>query len=265
MRTIRLGSLLCALLPALSPLPAWAADAGWSGRLAAGVGARPDYLGSKDMELAPYFAGNLTYGRYFLEVQGKEISLGMSLASGLSLGVIADIESGRDDSVKNDRVALLPEIDDAFQAGVFAAYAWKGVFGRADSLTLDASYLADVSDTHDGSIGSLGLAYGRKLGDRWSVGGGVRLTYVDEDYAQTYFGISPAAAAASGLPAHDAGGGIRDVGLFAKVGYALDENWSIQVLGSYKQLLGDFKDSPVVDQEGRASQFSGAVALGYRF
>lgn len=264
MRGFRLPLLLAAL-SAGSLSPAMAQDSPWSGSLSAGIGIRPDYMGSKDMEPTPYVAGDLAYDRYFLEFQGKEVSLGLEVMSGLSLGAMADIENGRDDSVKSARVSRLPEIDDATHVGGFARYAWRGLFGGPDELTLEATYLTDVSNTHDGAVGSLGLAYGRRLGDRWSVGAGVRLTHVDDKYAGTYFGVTPAASVASGLPAYAPGGGLRDIGVSAKLAYALDENWNVQLLGSYKQLMGDFKDSPVVRGEGRAGQFSGAVAIGYRF
>ena len=36
-------------------------------------------------------------------------------------------------------------------------------------------------------------------------------------------------------------------------------------LVSYKRLLGDAKDSPVVDDEGDANQFSGGGLVFYRF
>lgn len=265
MRGFRLQLVLAALSVAAPIQSVQAEDSEWSGSIAAGIGVRPDYPGSRDLEPTPYIAGELAYGRYFLELQGKEVALGIELTPSLSLGPLLDIENGRDDGVKSDRVGRLPEIDDAVQAGGFARYAWGGLFGGHDELTLEATYLRDVSDTYDGGVGSLGLFYGRRLGDRWSLGGGVRLTHVDGNYARTYFGITPAAATASGLSTYDPGGGLRDIGVSAKLAYALDENWNIQLLGNYKQLLGDFKDSPVVKQEGRAGQFSGAVAVGYRF
>ncbi|MDG5496064.1 MipA/OmpV family protein [Niveispirillum sp. BGYR6] len=265
MRGLRLPFLLAAWAAGTPVLADEAPARQWSAELVAGVGARPDYLGSDDMELTPYVEGRFAYDRYFLEAQGMKLSLGMELTPHLALGPMVDFANGRDDKVKNDRVALLPEIDDAVETGGFIRYGWQGIFSGRDELTLDATYQVDVSDTHDGAIGSVGLTYGRKLGDRWSVGTSVRLTYVDDKYAKTYFGITPAASTVSGLPVYNPGGGVRDVGISAKVGYALSENWSVQLLGNYKQLMGDFKDSPIVDLEGSASQLSGAIAIGYRF
>lgn len=259
------GFRLHILLAALSAATFTAHAHEWSGSIAAGIGTRPDYLGSDDFELTPYIAGNLSYGPYFLEAQGQEVRLGFEPVQGLALGPMMNIGNGRDKGVKSDRVGRLPKIGDAFEAGGFARYSWQGLFDRRDSLTLDTTFLTDLSNDHDGTIGSLGLTYGRKLGDRWSVGAGIRLTYVDDKYAQAYFGIDAVGAAASGLPIYNAGGGIRDIGLSAKVGYALDQNWSIQLLGSYKHLTGGFKDSPVVDLEGSTGQLSGALAIGYRF
>lgn len=265
MRGFRLHLLLAALSAGTLLHAATVQGHEWSGTIVAGVGARPDYVGSDDLEATPYVAGHLAYGPYYLDAQGQQVRLGWEVVPGLSFGPMMDIENGRDRKVKSAPVGRLPKIDDAFEAGGFVSYGWQGLLDRKDSLTLEATYLTDVSNEHDGAIGSFGLLYGRKLGDRWSAGGGVRLTYVDDKYAQAYFGISPAAALASGLPAFTAGGGIRDIGVSAKLAYALDENWSVQLLGSYKQLTGDFKDSPVVKREGSSSQLSGALAIGYRF
>lgn len=68
----------------------------------------------------------------------------------------------------------------------------------------------------------------------------------------------------SGLPVYALKAGLRDVGLSAKVSYALTETWDLQLLGSYKRLLGDAADSPIVNTEGAADQVSAAVAVAYR-
>lgn len=161
MRGFRLHFLLAAL--SVGTFTAHADE--WSGSIAAGIGARPDYLGSDDFELTPYIAGDLSYGPYFLEAQGQEVRLDFEPANGLALGPMMNIGNGRDKSVKSDRVGRLPKIGDAFEAGGFARYSWQGLFDRRDSLTLDTTFLADLSNDHDGAIGSLGLTYGRRLGD----------------------------------------------------------------------------------------------------
>ena len=96
-------------------------------------------------------------------------------------------------------------------------------------------------------------------------GASAKVDIVDKKYARTYFGVTAAQAAASGLSVYDLKGGVRDVALSAKVTYALSERWNLQMLGGYKRLTGDFADSPLVKDGGSANQFSAAIAVGYRF
>ena len=265
MRLLPMGSLL-AFLPLLAtPAVAREEERAWSGNITIGAGMRPDYLGSDVLEATPYVAGRVNYGTFYLDFQGEQVRLNVSPFEGLAFGPMMDIESKRDDGVKNPRVAKLPQIDDALEAGGFVAYSRRAVFAERDELTVMANYMADTSDTFDGGVGAVSISYGRRLNGRWSVGGSAKVDIVDKKYAQTYFGVTPVQSIASGLPVYDLKGGVRDVALSVKVGYALNDHWNLQVLGGYKRLTGDFADSPLVRGEGSADQFSAAIAIGYRF
>lgn len=265
MRLLPLNSLLM-LLPALAiPVAAKAQEREWSGVVAVGAGARQDYMGSDDIEATPYVAGRINYGAFYLDFQGEQLRLNLSPIDGWAFGPMTDIESGRKDDVKSVRVGRMAEIDDAFEAGGFIAYSRNDLISENDQLSVQASYLVDASNTSDGAIAALGLTYGRRIDERWTVGAGVKATYVDKKYAQTYFGVGADDAARSGLPVYTLKAGVRDVGLTTKVGYALTDKWELQVLGSYKRLMGDFADSPIVKTEGAADQFSAAIAVAYRF
>ncbi|MDR6530214.1 outer membrane scaffolding protein for murein synthesis (MipA/OmpV family) [Caulobacter rhizosphaerae] len=264
MRLLPMGAML-ALLPLLASPAAAEEDKAWSGSVALGAGMRPDYMGSKDLEASPYIAGRINYGAFYLDFQGEELKLNLSPIEGLAFGPTMDVENKRDDGVKNAKVARLPQIDDALVAGGFVAYSRRAVFSPKDQLTIGASYLVDTSDTFDGALGDVSVAYGWRVNSRWSLGASAKVDLVDKKYARTYFGVTPAQAATSGLAAYDLKGGVRDVALSAKVTYALNERWNLQWLGGYKRLTGDFADSPLVKDGGSANQFSAAVAVGYRF
>jgi MipA family protein len=237
----------------------------WSGYVAAGVGVRNQYLGSKDFELTPAVLGRISYRSFFLEFQGEQARLNLSPLPRLTFGPAFDAENGRDSGVKNLKVGRLPKIDDAYQLGGFVGYRFGDLLREDDEVSAQITYLRDVSDTYDGGIGQVQLAYGTNFGDRWSLGASVKGTYVDRKYARTYFGITPAQSTASGLAVYDLKGGVRDVQLGGRIGYALTEQWSLQAIGSYKRLLGDFKDSPVVRDGGSPNQLSGAVGIAFRF
>jgi outer membrane scaffolding protein for murein synthesis (MipA/OmpV family) len=257
---------MLAVLPLLAtPAAAESEPRAWSGNIALGAGARPDHVGSDDLEATPYIAGRVNYGAFYLDFQGQQVRLNLSPIEGLAFGPMVDVENKRDDGVKNPRVAKLPRLDDALEAGGFIAYSRRGVLSEQDELTFMGSYMVDTSDTFDGAVGGVSVIYGRRLNSRWSVGGSAKVDIVDKKYARAYFGVTPSQAALSGLSTYDLKGGVRDVALSAKVAYALTERWNVQLLGAYKRLTGDFADSPLVKGEGSADQFSAAVAIGYRF
>src|SRR3546814_19655123 len=70
-----------------------------------------------------------------------------------------------------------------------------------DSLSLRVSYLHDVGNEHDSYIITPSIGYGTPLGTKTYAGVGVSADYVGKGYSQTYFGVTPAGAGASGLPA----------------------------------------------------------------
>lgn len=265
MRLFTLWSVV-ALTPALVlPASANAQQREWSGNIAIGGGAKSDYMGSDDMEATPYIEGRINYGTFYLDFQGLNVKLNLSPTEGWSFGPAIDMQDKRDHKVKSVAVGKMTEIDDALEAGAFVGYASRGVFSARDRLGAEISYMADTSDTHEGGYGEAKLTYGRQINDRWSVGSSLKVSYVDKKYAQTYFGVSAADALASGLRVYALKGGVSDLSLGLKATYQLNDRWNVMALGSYKRLLGDFADSPVVKIEGSADQFLVGAAIGYRF
>jgi outer membrane protein len=92
---------------------------------------------------------------------------------------------------------------------------------------------------------------------------GVGATYADEDYMETYFGVSPSDADRTALPVFEADGGIKDVRILPAVVVHLSEFWHVGVGARYQRLLGDAEDSPVVDDRGSADQFMAGLAVAY--
>ncbi len=78
-----------------------------------------------------------------------------------------------------------------------------------------------------------------------------------------YFGIDSKDAQRSGLDQYNADAPFKDVGVGASFGYAIAERWGLNLATGYKLLLGDAKDSPVVDDQGPKHQFVGAVSVSY--
>ena len=93
---------------------------------------------------------------------------------------------------------------------------------------------------------------------------GPRVYLASDDYMDTYFGVTAAEAATSGLPAFDPDGGVKGVGVEAEARYALTRHWAIRGKAGYERLLGDAADSPI-SRAGSRDQFNAALGLTYRF
>ena len=89
---------------------------------------------------------------------------------------------------------------------------------------------------------------------------------VGDGYADTYFGLTPAGAAASGLPAYDPRGGWKNWTLAAGGGVSLTGDLTHGLMlvagGAYRRLLGDFAASPLTRAKG---QWIGMAGLAFSF
>ena len=252
MKIPRLVGLLLALL--LAACPVWALD----GMVGLGVGTAPDYEGSEDYTAVPMFMFQHNYdsGR-FVKLMGPNLKVNLLADKQFSLGPVLNYRFERDD-VDNDRVDRMKKVDAAFEAGVFG-----GV--NINNVLLGLELLADVSDEHDGYLVQANAGYRWKAMPELTVTPGVFLTYADSDYMDTYFGVDSGDAVRSGLPYYSADSGLKDVGVNLVAHYTPWEQWGVMGMFSYKALLNDAKDSPIVDDEGDDKQFMLGLMVTYRW
>lgn len=94
---------------------------------------------------------------------------------------------------------------------------------------------------------------------------GPRLRLADGRYNRTYFGVTPAAAVRTGLPAYRPSGGVRAVGIMAGLTHQFSYAWGITAYAGYDRLVGDAADSPIVRRFGSRGQPSAGIGLTYTF
>ena len=90
---------------------------------------------------------------------------------------------------------------------------------------------------------------------------GPRLLVADDDYAQTYFGVSDAEAGASAFEAYSAEGGLMSAGAEAEATYAINDDWEVVGRLTYWQLQADAANSPITRSD---DQISGSIVLTRR-
>ena len=95
---------------------------------------------------------------------------------------------------------------------------------------------------------------------------GPRVDLAGQDFARTWFGVTPAESAASGgvLPAYDLDGGLASAGLAVTWGRAINDRAMLNVEAGWDRRLGDIADSPLVARGSRDAVFL-TTGLTWRF
>lgn len=220
-----------------------------------GIGGLPDYLGSDN-----YMAGAAPFGRLslggerYVSLEGNYLSLNLLDNPNWRVGPALLYRFGRDDGTDDPVVALLPEIDDTVDAGLFAAYEIVNPGEARDRWRFGGNVLADVGSEYNGFTASVSVRRWLPVGRYGSLGISGALNYGSDNYMDTYFSVSPAGAAASGLAPYQASGGLRDIQIAAVYMHPLSDKWVVGGGALYSHLLDDAQDSPVVDDRGSADQ-----------
>jgi outer membrane protein len=243
-------------------LPAWGAASAQDSndlriRVGAGAQLHPRFLGSDETKLVPLFHINTARGTSPFKFGAPDDSFGIGLISsgGFSIGPAAKLRGSRKDSEVGAPVGKVPT---TFEAGAFAQYE------IGDSYRLRAEVLKGIGG-HDGLEGSIGADRIWRDGDRYVFSVGPRLMFSDARFQRAYFGITPEASLASGLPAYRPGGGIHAVAVASGMSYQLDNRWGLFGFARYSRLVGDAAKSPIVRDIGSRNQLSGGIGLNYTF
>lgn len=236
-----------------------------SGSIAAGIATVPDYEGAKQNQLIPLIAGDLHWGNRYLAFEGTTARLNLLNSPTLELGPVANLTFGRGSNAKPLPVRALGRIKDAYEIGAFAAIKTGSLLRDGDELRLRVQGARDIADVHDGWVYEAALGYRLPVSPRFVIAADMAVRLADDKYAATYFSVTPAGSAASGLRSYAAKGGIKDVGASLTAIYALSSKWSLIGFAGYRRLVGDVADSPIVRGAGRAGQISGGAGIGFRF
>jgi outer membrane protein len=250
------------LIAAALMLPAWSAAAAQDSRdirVRVGLGAqlRPKFPGADDTSLAPLFHIKIARGAHQFAFGAPDDSPGIALVSkdGFSFGPAVNLVGRRKQS---DVGAPVGSVATTFEAGAFAQYL------AGDSFRVRAELLKGING-HEGVVGSIGADKIWRDGDRYVVSIGPRVLFSDGRYQRAYFGVTPAASLASGLPAYRPGGGVHGIAVASGVTYALNSRWGLFGFARYERLVGDAAKSPIVRQYGSRNQLSGGIGLNYTF
>ncbi len=244
-----LVAAICLLAPAVQ-----AADVSVGG----GIGFVPDYEGSEDYKAVPVPVANVKFENgMFVKLVGLNLRANLLPNSMWQLGPVYNYRGERKD-VENNAVDDMKSVDGTSELGVFGGFVYQKWFASVELLN-------DMGDAHDGWYSKLKGGYNWVIDESWVLSIGASATYADDDYMQTYFGVSAKDRRRSGLDRYDADAGIKDIGIDLGANWVINQNWSAMGAVSFTKLLGDASDdSPVVD-EGSEGQLSTAIMAVYKF
>lgn len=208
---------------------------------ALGAQVSPEYFGSDEMEFGPSFRGGLAYFN-FLGVDFGETDFAAdpySRGSGFGLGLSFRFIQARD-SDDYDELDGLDDIDPTLEIGGAFGYVWPNVEAIAD--------LRYGFGGSDAWVGELRANYVTRPTDRLSIRIGPRLLFGSDNYVDTYFGVSEAESARSGLDAFDPDAGLVSAGVEAIATYQLADRWWVEGAVKWQHFEDDAGDSPIVRQ-----------------
>jgi outer membrane protein len=228
----------------------------------------PEYAGSADYELRvlPLIS--------FDDIAGFELS-GLSLAYplidigtgqgpgtwSLKAGPRAAFDFGRD-SADSPTLTGLEDIGASLLAGGFMR-ATYGPLG----LRIDAGQ--DVINGHDGFNADISLGTYVPAGllvDKLAIQPALTISWADESYTQTIYGVTAQQAAASSLPQYDLGGGFHRASASLLGWYELDDRWQLNGIVSYREYIGDYRDSPILQApDGTTSDVFMLLGISRKF
>jgi outer membrane protein len=209
------------------------------------------------MSLRPLVEVSRARGDTPFEFEAPDESFGFPLlrSGALAIGPAIGFEGERKAS---DIGAALPKVGFTFEVGAFVQYR------LAEPVRARLEVRKGLGG-HKGWIGILSADYIARDKDRWLLSLGPRLTFSDRRYNRAYFDVTPAGAAASGLPAFSAEEGLEAIGVAGLFLRQLSPRWGVYTYGKYDRLVGDAGRSPIVRRFGSRDQFSGGLALTYTF
>jgi outer membrane scaffolding protein for murein synthesis (MipA/OmpV family) len=246
-----------------------------SDQLTVGVGGAllPDYTGSNNYRLRPAAVVRGRVSGISFSTRGTALDVNLIPRGkekfSFAAGPVVALGLNRTGKIKDPVIALLPKRNKSIELGGFVGGSLHGLTNPYDSLGAKVTVTHDVAHAHRSTIVTPSVDFSTPLSRTTYVGLSAGLDFVSSRYAQYYFGVTPAEATLSGLPAYAPKGGLKDwkVNLLAVQSLSGNLLKGLALGGTlgYSRLQGDFKRSPLVAQRGKAGQWLAALGLAYSF
>lgn len=229
----------------------------WDLAITLGVMNKAEYKGGKDDETKAMILPRAEYRldpwqKLYLNID-HGAGYAYSLTNNFEIGGGLGYREGRDSS----DAAILSGMKDVDDTATFLAYAKYKLnaydFGIKIEKGLDSS--------NDGFTTELSAGYKTKLTPKLVMGTSVAAVYGDDTYMEQNFEVTAADATLT-RPVSDASSGFHEASLKVYGNYHIKGPHSVMGFAKYTQLLGDAKDSSIVQDDTNISFGAGYV---YKF
>lgn len=226
----------------------------WNVSLGIGTIIMPEYEGSNEYELmgVPYF--DIKYGDKITINIIDGIRYKLFDFENFNCGTGLGYDIGRDES-DAERLNGLGDIDPYLEGILFAEYNFQ-------NTSFGLEFSKDLIDGHGSMRIGLEARHMVTLSNKILIIPSLKLTFADNNYMKSFFGVSNLQSGNSGLPAFDAKAGAKDASLYVPIIYKWTERWSVITAFEYSRLIGDASESPITENK---NQFMGGLFLYYEF
>lgn len=236
----------------------------------AGVIVTPDFEGAKDYSIsaAPVIGVENLYGFNLSIMDGlsynlysyenEETGLFFAFRPSINLAASRDKNGGNIfSSEENKHLKGLGEVDSGIDVGGVIEVGYGPLMS---SLAVNQ----EVAGGHSGLTATWEVGAMMPVSQDAMISLNISTTWADEDYMQSFFGITQRQATRSVYNQFDAEAGFKDVSVGLMGEYRLTKNVTMLGTVGYTRLLGTAADSPIVRGDGGSEdQFFSMIGLTY--
>lgn len=227
----------------------------WAGQIGFGFSVAPRFLGADEHVANLGFDVKVSYkDTIFLE--NNRIGAVVYRNRFVRAGPIARWNLGRIDTGNLGLLESIPEVDEAFEIGAFAAASFYKLF-----LTTEVYFGA--SDSLNGTTVELEAGYTFEPSSQWRVTPILGAVWGSGDFLNTFYGVE------EGNPDFEAfrpSGGLSETYFELATERRLGKNWLFKGSFRFSELLNDAADSPIVRSDaGSRDQLQAFIGIVWLF
>jgi MipA family protein len=234
--------------------------AAWDVNLAVGAAMLPTFHGSDRYRVSPIplviirWKDTVSLGDDGLNLYWHHNNL--RIGGGVSYdGGRLDHETGGFLNSGDNRLRGLGDIDASVGLRGFVSYKWGPVY-------LDTSAIKYLGSQNKGIVVNVGASAPFLLTKHFIVRPHLGTSWADDNYMQTFFGVTPLQASQSIFPQYSAGAGLENVNGGLTIVYLLNRHWFLGADATATRYLDHAENSPITISDTNATA---AAVIGYHF